>query len=110
MYECETFGFISWHLLRLPLATSQRLASLLLLMMLMVMMLVVLLRLVMLMLVVLMVVVAIICWGWTVDNSQARTAVVHSVDGEGAAAVFVVSLVSMVSMVSMGKLSRVAVD
>ena len=99
------------HLLRLPLATGQRLASLLLLLMvvvlrlLMVVMVVVLLRLVMLMLV-----VAITCWGWTVDNPQAWTAVVHSVDGEGAAAVFVVSLVSMVSMVSMGKLSRVAVD
>ena len=67
----------------------------------------------MLVLVVLMVVVAIICWGWTVDNSQARTAVVHSVDREGAAAILVVSLVSMssmVSMVSMSKLSRVVVD
>ena len=72
---------------------------------LMVMMLVVLLRLVML--VVLMVVVAIICWGWTVDNSQARTAVVHSVDRERAAAVFIVSLVSMSSM---SKLSVVVID
>ena len=58
-------------------------------------MLVMLLRLVML-----MVVVAIICWGWPVDNPQARTAV----DGEGTAAVFIVS------MGSMTKLSRVVVD
>ena len=88
IHEFGTFGcMISCHLLRLPLAASQRLASLLLLLMLMM-----LLRLVML-----MVVMALICWGWTVDNPQTRTALGR----EGTAAVFIVS---------MSKLSRVVVD
>ena len=105
---------ISCHLLRLPLAASQRLASLLLLLMLMMqmmLMLVVLVVLVVLMLMVLVLVVTIICSGWAVDNPQARTAVV--VDREGTAAVFMVNMmISMASMVCMvmTKLSRVVVD
>ena len=99
-----------WHLLRLPLATSQRLASLLLILMLVVLMVVLVLLLV---LVVVVVVVAIICLGWTVDNPQARTALGR--DGTATVFMVIVSMISMISMVSMvsmvmNKHSRVVVD
>ena len=105
----------SWHLLRLPLATSQRLASLLLMLMLvgLVVVLLVVLVLLLVLVVVVVVVVAVVCLRWTVDNPQARTALGR--DGTATVFMVIVSMVSMISMVSMvsmvmNKHSRVVVD